>query len=545
MTVAADPRPRVADAAPVLLRGGRIVDGTGAPARRGDLLIRDGRVARILPPTARHQRDIEIIDAGGLVVAPGFIDLHSHADFTVESEPSARGQLAQGVTSIVTGNCGLSPFPVDDLAALQAWTAFLGGRPSWRWRDTAGFAERVAASQPAVNVLPLVGHIPVRIAAMGGDRRDPRPDELLLMRRLVAAAVQQGSWGLSTGLIYAPGSFASQEEVQALVSTTTETGALYATHMRDETARMLDALEEAITAATATEHSARLQISHLKAMGPANHGIVPKALERIDAAHDAGVDIAADVYPYTASATTLASRLPEWSLDGGLQELCRRVQHEHTRVRIGADLTARFENGDFDPAGIVLSGLRDGRFSSARGQSLTQLARSLGTSPADAALRVLAEHRGTVGIINHAMSEEDVRAAVAHPLVAVASDGGSLDPAGDGATHPRAFGTFPRVFANYVREERLLTLEEAVRKCTSLPASRLGLRDRGVLREGAVADVIAFDPASFRDLADYEQPRRLATGVHAVIVSGRLAWSGGESTGTRAGQVLLRGAAGL
>ncbi|HIY67162.1 MAG TPA: D-aminoacylase [Candidatus Agrococcus pullicola] len=541
MLIDADPSRAAVDAQPILLRGGRIVDGTGAPARRGDVLIRDGRIARIAPSTSRIERDVKVIDADGLIVAPGFIDLHSHADFTIEDEAEARGQLAQGVTSIVTGNCGLSPFPLVDLAALQEWTAFLGGEPSWQWRDTAGFVERVTASLPAVNVLPLVGHIPVRVAVMGGEQRDPRAAELLLMRELVTTAMQQGAWGFSTGLIYAPGSFASSKEVGALVSAAADAGALYATHMRDETAGLLDALEEAIAAIEESAPGARLQISHIKAMGPANHGLVPQALERIDAARAEGLDIAADGYPYTASGTTLASRLPSWALDGGLDDLCGRLEHAETRERIRTGLVERFEKGDFDPAGIVLNKLTEGRFTSARGQSLTQLARTLGTSPADAALTVLAEHRGIVGIINHAMSEADVRAAIGHPLVAIASDGGSLEPGGEGATHPRAFGTFPRVFAKYVREEGTLSLAEAVRKCTSLPASRLGLRDRGVLKEGAIADVVAFDPDGIRDRADYANPRQLATGVQTVLVAGRPAWMHGAATGLRSGRALRRG----
>lgn len=529
--------------APILIRGGSLVDGTGAAPSRGDLLIAEGRIARVLPPTRRAERGVAVIDAGGLVVSPGFIDLHSHADYTVENESAATGQLAQGVTSIVTGNCGWSPFPVVDAAELREWSAFLGDGPSWAWRDFAGFADRVDAAAPAVHVLPLVGHIATRIAVLGGELRAPGAAELRRMRGLVSDAIGQGAWGLSTGLIYAPGSFAEPDEVAALVADAATAGALYATHLRDETARLLPALEEAIVAAEAARGSGatpRLQVSHLKAMGPANHGAVPRALERIDAARDAGLDVAADVYPYTASATTLASRLPGWALDGGAEALCGRLAHHGTRERIRDAVADRFARGDFDPAGIVIGELPEGRFSGASGSSLTELGRRLGVGPADAALAVLEAHRGVVGIINHAMSEDDVRTAIRHPHVAIASDGGALEPGGAGAGHPRAFGTFPRVFSRYVREEGLLTLEEAVRKCTSLPAARLGLRDRGVIREGAVADIAVFDPAGIRDRADYVDPGRLATGVHTVVVDGRIAWSEGRPSGVRAGGVLRR-----
>lgn len=476
-------------------------------------------------------------------MSPGFIDLHSHADYTVESEAAATGQLAQGVTSIVTGNCGWSPFPVVDLAALREWSAFLGGSVSYKWQDFAGFASAVDAVSPAINILPLVGHSPVRVAVLGGEQRQATGAELRAMRELVVDSIAHGAWGLSSGLIYAPGSFASTHEVAELVQAAAGQGALYATHLRDETGQVLAAVDEAVAAAEAARSaglSPRLQISHVKAMGPANHGKVPDVLARITDARMGGLDVAADVYPYTASGTTLASRLPVWALDGGLDELCAKLSHDETRTRIRAELETRFARGDFDPAGIVLNSLAPGRFSGAQGSSLLTVASELRVSPAEAVLAVLAAHGGVVGIINHAMSEADVSAAVVHPLVAIASDGGRLVSRDAGTTHPRAFGTFPRVFARYVREKGLISLEEAVRKCTLLPAERLGLRDRGVLREGAVADITVFDPAAILDRADFSHPWRLAEGVHCVLVNGRIAWDDGRPTGVCAGGVLRR-----
>ena len=528
---------------PIHIRGGLIADGTGAPLVRKDVLVADGRVVRISPPVARPSRVARVIDAGGHIVCPGFIDLHSHADYTVERDAAATGQLAQGVTTIVTGNCGWSPFPVADLSVLREWSAFLGGNASYEWRDASGFADRVDSVSPAVHLLPLVGHSPVRIAVLGGDRRHASVAELHDMRELVVRMIKQGAWGLSTGLIYAPGSFSETAEVAELVLTAAEQGALYATHMRDETGRVLEAVDEAIAAAEGARSagfSPRLQISHVKAMGPANHGTVAALLARIAEARARGLDVAADVYPYTASGTTLLSRLPHWALDGGLDELKVRLAHEATRSRIRAELAARFERGDFDPAGIVLNSLSPGRFSQAHGSSLLSVAGELNVSPAEAALTILAAHDGAVGIINHAMSEADVRAAIAHPLVAIASDGGPLVPRDTGTTHPRAFGTFPRVFARDVREQGIISLEEAVRKCTSLPAQRLGLRDRGVLREGAVADITVFDPAGIVDVADFSHPWRLSQGVRSVLVNGRIAWDEGRPTGVRAGGALRR-----
>ncbi|MGO3147939.1 MAG: N-acyl-D-amino-acid deacylase family protein [Leucobacter sp.] len=526
-----------------LIRGGHVADGLGGPLVRRDIVVERGRISRLIAPTSRGETGGHVIDATELIVSPGFIDLHSHADYTVERESMATGQLAQGVTSIVTGNCGWSPFPVKHLHELREWSAFLGGNATYEWRDFSGFADRVDAARPAINVLPLVGHSPVRITALGGADRVPNARELLMMRELVAGSISQGAWGFSSGLIYAPGSFATAHEVAELVRAAAEAGALYATHVRDETSRVLDAFDEAIEAADLARRSGaspRLQISHIKAMGPANHGIVPQLLTRIADARTDGLDVAADVYPYTASGTTLASRLPDWALDGGAALLIERLAHDGTRDRIREALDARFERHDFDPAGIVLMTLSSGRFADARGLSLTDLASRLHVSPGEAALLVLAAHKGVVGIINHAMAEDDLQAAISHPMVAIASDGGRLVPDVADSGHPRAFGTFPRIFARYVREQGLISLEEAVRKCTSLPASRLGLRGRGVLREGAVADIAIFDPVEFTDLADYTNPNRLATGMHTVLVNGNVAWSAGQQTGVRAGGVLRR-----
>lgn len=528
---------------PILIRGGQIADGTGAAMRRADVLITDGRISQVGPSICRTDPTTTVIDADGLIVCPGFIDLHSHTDYVVESEPAATGLLAQGVTSVVTGNCGWSPFPVENARVLREWSAFLGGSLSFDWEDFKEFADRVDASHPAIHVLPLVGHIPIRLAAVGGEQRAPSPAELQTMRRLVSREVDQGVWGLSSGLIYAPGSFADAEEIVSLATVAAQADALYSTHIRNETSDLLAAIDEAIGVARAAQRAGtrpRLQISHLKAMGSANRGLVPRALERIDAANASGLDIAADVYPYTASATTLASRLPEWALDGGSVELSGRLAHPDTRARIRDALALRFARGDFDASDIVLGGLQGGRFEAAQGSTLADLARMLDVHAEEAALTVLEASRGGVGIINHAMSEQDLRAALRHPLVAVASDGDSLEPTRSKSTHPRAFGTFSRIFAKYVREERLLPVEEAVRKCTLLPATRLGLCDRGVIAAGAVADIAVFNPVGIADLSSFSDPGRHAVGMEAVIVAGRIVWRKGRATGIRAGGVLRR-----
>ncbi len=293
----------------VAVTGGLIADGTGADLVPGTVLVEGERITAVLPP-GEPVAEADVIDATGNIVAPGFVDLHSHADFSLGASPAAESQLAQGVTTLVAGNCGWSPFPITDLETLRAGTAFLGPKHDWSWSDLAGFA---ATLQPAVNLALQVGHCTLRIAAMGSAKRAPSPEELRTMQDLLRAAADQGAVGFSTGLIYAPGAYASPEEVAALVATAAECGLLYSTHIRNEGAGLLGALDEAIAAARAG--GARLEISHLKAVGKANYGLVEAALEHLDQVDD--VDLGWDAYPYTATSTTLTTRLPTWALAGG------------------------------------------------------------------------------------------------------------------------------------------------------------------------------------------------------------------------------------
>ncbi|MWA05984.1 amidohydrolase family protein [Actinomadura sp. LD22] len=519
----------------VVITGGEVVDGTGAPARRADVVVREGRIQDVVPPGKTHEGPE--LDATGLVVAPGFIDLHSHADFTVQEHPAADTAVHQGVTTLLGGNCGFSPFPVAAAEELRGAAGFLASGVDFRWTDLDGYARAVDADRPAVNLATQVGHLALRTLVMGPDERPATADELAAMRSLLAAAAEQGAFGFSTGLIYAPGSYASSGEVAALAAEAARHGLLYSTHMRNESDELLEAVDEALDAARRSE--ARLEISHLKAMGPANHGKVGEALARIEAARAEGVDAAADVYPYTASSTTLTSRLPGWAMDGGAARLLERLMERSTRDRIAAGLRARFGR-DVDPAGVVVAELPDGPYSRFTGRSLTEIGAETGMDPAEAALELLAAHDATVSIVNHAMSAADVAAVLAHPLVSVASDGWTLAPSGAGRPHPRSFGTFARVLGRYVRGDRLLTLPEAVRKMTSLPAARLGLADRGELRAGRVADIAVFDPAAVTDTSDFADPWRLATGVRHVLVRGVPVLRDGTATGARPGRVLRR-----
>ncbi|MAP63961.1 MAG: N-acyl-D-amino-acid deacylase [Microbacterium sp.] len=523
----------------LLITNARIVDGTGAPAWKGTVAVSDGRVAAVdADPRLAHAEAGEVVDAGGDVVAPGFIDVHSHADFTIQGSPAAESQLAQGVTTVVTGNCGASTFPVRNLDLLRQAGAQFDAVFTGDWADTHGYASATDARRPGVNVVLQLGHTTLRAHVLGMTNRAATDDELATMAEEIRRAADQGVRGFSTGLVYAPGSFASGYELVVLAKAAADAGLLYSTHMRNESGDLLEAVDEALLAARVG--GASVEISHLKAMGPANHGLPLRALERIDAANAAGFDVAADVYPYTASSTTLTSRLPAFAMDGGAPALMARLADPAERRRVAAGLASRFGR-DVDPGGVVIAALGPAAgddFTWSTGSSLVDLGERLECSPAEAALRVLEAHRGAVAIVNHAMAESDVTAVLRHPLVSVASDGWTLGINGSGRPHPRSFGTFARVLGEYVRERGVLTLEDAVRKMTSLPESRIGLSARGVIAPGNVADLVRFDPQQITDRADFAEPKRLATGVADVWIAGSRAFGGGRVLPQRHGAVL-------
>lgn len=522
----------------VVITGGEVLDGTGADPVAADVAIRDGVITQVaLREAGARLTGREVIDADGRLVAPGFIDLHSHADFSLQGWPAAHTQLAQGVTTLVTGNCGFSPFPVADLDELRAATAFFDPDLSWTWHAHDGFAVAVDAAGPAVNIAPQVGHSSVRLAAMGGVKRPADDAALGRMATLVTEAADSGVLGFSTGLVYPPGAYGDEAEVRHLVVAAARSGLLYSTHIRNESAYLHEAIAEAVSAAESC--GARLQISHLKAAGPRHHGTVAGALDQIDEAAERGVDVAADVYPYAASSTTLTTRLPAWTLDGGPAALLRRLEDPDQRLRILDELRGG-SSAQLSPDRVMIADLGPGPYRDDAGRTLAQVAAREDVDDAEATLRILEGHQAAVAVVLHGMSEDDVRTVLRHPRVAVASDGWVMKPDGNGCPHPRNFGTFPRVLGRYVRELGVVSLPEAVRKMTSLPASRLGLADRGVLRPGAAADVVVFDPQTVADRSTYADPWQLSTGVDDVVVAGRVAVRNGTPTGVRAGRVLRR-----
>ena len=527
----------------LLLRGGRVIDGSGAPARIADVAVRDGMVTAVGPALDVPSGAV-VVEVSDLVVAPGFIDLHTHCDFTLPRYPRADAMVRQGVTTIVTGNCGSTPYPIDPDRAglLRDSTAHLGTSLRWNWRDAAGYADILDAEPLALNVVLLVGHTSIRIAAMGFERRPPTERELMNMRGLVSDAMEQGCAGLSSGLIYSPGSYAERAELVALASVAAEHGGFYATHMRNEGPALLTAVEEAL--AIASSSGAGLQLSHHKVLGRSNWGLTERSLARIGEAQAAGMDVLLDQYPYDATSTTLTALLPTWMLEGGIASMQARLHNDETRAAARAEMLNGPTDGrpkrDFEPDTVTIASIHGGRRNDFEGRTIADLAQAERREPVDCFLDLLADEGGGIEVVIAAIGEDDIRRVMRNPTVAVASDGWTLSPDAGGTPHPRSYGTFARVLGHYSRDEAVIPIEEAVRKMTSLPAQRLGMTNRGLVRPGARADLVVFDPTTVIDRATYEQPHQFCGGVYAVFVDGTAVVRDGVDTGAVAGAVLRR-----
>jgi N-acyl-D-amino-acid deacylase len=524
----------------IKFEGATVVDGTGTAGGRADVGLRGEAIAAV--GDLSRERAGRTVSVAGRVLAPGFIDMHSHSDWTLWTNRRAESKVRQGVTTEVVGNCGFSPAPasdghLDDLRgfALRRWPGL-----DFRWRTMGEYLDAFDAEGTALNVVQLVGHGALRIAAMGFARRPPTMDELKAMQRLLSEAIEQGAWGLSTGLIYAPGSYATTEEIVDLARVARRRG-IYASHIRGEGATLLAAVREAIR--VGRESDLPVQVSHIKAAGRPNWGRITDALALIDAAAAEGLDVMADVYPYTASSTTIRTLLPDWAQEGGMDAMVARLGDPAVRERIRREVEAPADGqGLVERIGwdnVLISYCS--RRKDAEGQRLSEIAAARGTSPLEAAIDLIVDERGQGAMILFQLDERDLRQALGHPRVMIGSDGMSLAPYGplaEGRPHPRSYGTFPRVLGEYAREQRVLSLAQAVHKMTGLPAQRLGLKDRGVIRKGTRADLVVFDPRTVADRATYQEPHRYPAGIEHVLVNGCFVIKDGEHTGSRPGKVL-------
>jgi dihydroorotase/N-acyl-D-amino-acid deacylase len=489
-----------------------VVDGTGAPGRRADVAIRGDRIVAVAPGLKGPA--VRTLDVPGLVIAPGFIDVHVHARATLFRVPAAENVIRQGVTTIVEGPDGGSPVPLGP------------------------FLDRVAASPASVNVGSFLGQGSVRESVMGTVDRAATPGELARMEQLVREGMEDGAFGLSTGLFYVPGAFTPPEEVARLARVAARRGGTYASHMRNEASGVVESVKETISLGSSA--SIPVQISHHKALGRANWGKTVETLRLVAEARARGQDVTLDVYPYTASKTGLSALLPAWGREGGRAEMLKRLADPATRARLRTAAASSITNdrGAGNPKNVVISSSA-GRPDTV-GKDLAVLTRARGAAPtaenaAETAFLVL--EAGDATAIYHAIAEGDIARVMKDPGTMIASDG-ELPVFGDAAPHPRSYGTFARVLAVYVRQKGLLSLEEAVRKMSGLPAKRLGLADRGLVKEGFAADLAVFDPKAVVDRATFEKPHAYATGVSYVVVNGALVLDAGKMTTARPGRAL-------
>jgi N-acyl-D-amino-acid deacylase len=499
----------------ILIANGTVIDGTGAPRYRADVAIAGGRVVAVSRAPLPRERATRVIDASNRIVAPGFIDMHAHLD-PLPQLPGARSAVTQGVTTALGGPDGSSPWP---------FAAYLAAR------EKQGIG---------INVAYLVGHNTVRRAVMGTADRAPTAAELARMRAMIAQGMHEGAFGMSTGLKYIPGAYSNVDEVVALAQVAADSGGIYTSHLREEGLGLLEGVAEALEIGRRAHIP--IQLTHHKAVGQAMWGKSVVTLHMLDSARAAGVDVMADVYPYTATHTGISVLIPSWALADGGSAFARRLGDPvlADSIRRGIVFNILNDRGGGDIARVQFAKVTWDR--SLEGKTLADWAKRRGMAPTPengATLVIDAQRKGGANAIYHVLDEADVRRILAHPMVMIGSDG-RLSTPGEGHPHPRGYGTFPRVLGRYVRDQRVLTLEQGVHKMTGMPAKRLGLADRGALRDGAVADVVVFDPARIADRATFENPHQYAVGIDYVFVNGVAAVDRGKYTNSRAGKVIRR-----
>jgi len=519
-----------------------LVDGTGAPATPMDLAIDGTRIAAIYK--RGEAKGLMSIDAQGKIVCPGFIDIHSHSDLHLLANPLAESKIMQGVTTELVGNCGSSAAPIMGTAktALEEYANDMCVNVNWTTVDE--YLLRLNNLRTSVNVCTLVGAETVRKSVLGDDNVQPSVEKLDRMRSLVAEGMLQGAFGVSSGLIYAPGCYATTEELIALASTAASFGGMYASHIRGEGRTLVKAVAEAIR--IGRESHVRVEISHHKACGPENWGKVRETLDMIVKAREEGIDVAFDVYPYTASSTSLDSILPPWVREGGKEAVISRLRDPEMRARIIKELETPSEDweaiaAETDWDNITLVNFKNEENKKFENRSVLKIAAETGKKPAELALDMICDEKLRVSAIFHEINEDDVLRVISNPLSVIGSDGCAEKPYGpdsESAVHPRAYGTFPRVLRRYAIDQSAFSIEEAVRKMTSMPAERIGLEDRGVLAKGMAADVVVFDPTRVCDRATFQNSHMYPEGINHVIVNGDMTVENGVHTKERNGLVL-------
>ena len=529
----------------IVIKEGEIFDGAGNPPFKADIGIKGGKIIKIGDIT---EKGSTTINADGLVVSPGFIDMHNHADHAILAFPNAECYIMQGVTTSLVGNCGLSMAPInsDNLELTKSYLfPFLRADfdYKWDWRTSKEYFEKIQRNGTAINLAPLVGQGTLRIAVKGFEMTRASREEMDTMKTILKQELEEGAFGLSTGLVYPPGSYSTTEELIELTAVLQKFNVLYTTHLRNESDELLESVEEAIK--IGEENGISVEISHHKAIGKANWGKVKDSLKLLESARQRGVDINCDVYPYTAAMTTVSSLLPPWTLEGGVEKMLVRLNNQEERLKIEKDITEGKMKGENWIKEIGWENIMIAECpldKDAEGKSLETIfkERNQFHQPFKALFDWLIKIKGESTMVFFCMDEEDVKTVISSPLSTIVSDSWVIAPSGGGKPHPRGYGSFSRFLGKYVREEKTLTLEEAIKKITSLPANKIGLKDRGTLKEGYWADITIFNKDEIKDKATFDNPHQYSEGVYYVIINGQLAVDNGEITGKKSGKILKK-----
>ena len=523
----------------IIIKDGLVVDGTGQPCYKADVGVFGSKIVKI--GRIRSASYNIIINAGGMVVAPGFIDIHSHDDLILFKDPYNKPKLMQGITTVVVGNCGISPAPVNKerLDILRSQLGILGDGIEYRWRSYGEYLDELEAiGGLGTNIAGLVGHGTLRIYVMDMEAREPTQEELDEMKILLTKALEDGAYGMSTGLIYPPGVYSKTEELIELSRIVSKFGGIYASHIRNEGVKVVEAIAEAIE--IGRHAGVSVQISHHKSSGKNAYGKTRITLKMIEEARKEGLDISADAYPYTAGSTYLASLLPSWVHEGGEDNMKKILSDDKLRDKIRYEIIENMDwigldlEDEWDK--IILT--HSSKYVGYLGKSIKEICEEVDIDPFDLVFDIIFDDGYNASMIVFMMDEEDVDRVITHPEVMIGTDG--LDT-GIGIPHPRTYGTFPRVISEYVASRKVLTMEAAIRKMCGLPAEKLLFKEKGFLKEGYDADIVIMDAKKVKDMATYKDPRQYPKGIAYVIVNGVISVEDGELTGELGGKVLRRG----
>jgi len=526
----------------VLIKNGRIVDGSGRPGYNADIAIKDQRIARI--GNLANATAAKTIDARGMVVAPGFIDMLGQSETYLLIDPRGMSKVMMGVTTEITGE-GESIAPINERQIKEQEDFLKRFNLTIDWRTLDEYFRRLEKQGTGLNLGTFVGATQIREYVVGFDNRPPTPAELESMKKLVADAMRDGALGLSTSLQYIPARFATTDELVELAKVARQYGGIYATHQRSEANALDESLHEVFEIARRAKIP--VEIWHLKTAYKKNWGRMPEILNKIKQARASGLDVSADIYPYIAGSTSLSACLPPWAQEGGVEKMLARLRDSATRERIKKEISEDhkdWENiylGSGGAGGVLIGSVVNRDLESSQGKRMSEIAEEQKKDPLDALLDFILADHGQTGAIYFMMSEEDMRAAMRSPFVSFCTDSGSRatdGPLAGSKSHPRGWGSYPRILGRYVRDEKLLTLETAIHKMTGGPATRVGLKDRGLLRVGMFADITVFDPKTVIDRATFESPNQFPVGIEYVLVNGQVSVDKGERTSALAGQVI-------